>query len=407
MSYFCYFSDNIVMEVGGKTVTEERGVAKLSSKAGMAPRSVQPLEVTVIAEQSGKWPRDPEARRRVAAAWLQELGRRLQQSEAVSCVARLRGERLLVRLDTEAGGCHVLSLGLATSRSPECEVTSWLASVDTAQAAWSGAARLAKRWVAAHLLSSVPDLAVEVSVAVALAVSPLVPQSAGAGLAAWLHTLATHDWNTAALVHPDTDPALRPARAQLPPLAVLCPHSPAPSHWTREVTWPELQRLVSLASAALACLDTAAASPLEMFTPSLDCYEALIHLKPLQVATRHLAVTSVLEAADKPSSKRTDTSGSKTIPIVDHDCVSKYVGLLSTCYSHLARFYYDKYGGTVIGVKIVPDKEEAKVKVGDFRGRMLQEGMAVTNWGAVIEDWSILGDGLVKNVEVINTDILL
>ena len=38
---------------------------------------------------------------------------------------------------------------------------------------------------------------------------------------------------------------------------------------------------------------------------------------------------------------------------------------------------------------------------------MISDGCVVPNWGAVIEDWSILGDGLVKNVEVINTDLLL
>ena len=41
-------------------------------------------------------------------------------------------------------------------------------------------------------------------------------------------------------------------------------------------------------------------------------------------------------------------------------------------------------------------------------GRMVsEEGKLVTNWGAVVEDWEVLGEGLVKEVEIINSDLLL
>ena len=58
-------------------------------------------------------------------------------------------------------------------------------------------------------------------------------------------------------------------------------------------------------------------------------------------------------------------------------------------------------------MKIIDNKEDGKVKLGGFQGRMLVNNQAVTNWGAVIEDWEILGAGLVKNVEILNTDIML
>ena len=63
-------------------------------------------------------------------------------------------------------------------------------------------------------------------------------------------------------------------------MAVLTPHSRTPSQWTASVTWPELQRLVTLASTSLLNLHP---DPLDMFKPDLGCYEALIHIKPLQV----------------------------------------------------------------------------------------------------------------------------
>ena len=87
--------------------------------------------------------------------------------------------------------------------------------------------------------------------------------------------------------------------------------------------------------------------------------------------------------------------------------MKKYVNILTSCYGHIAKFYYDKYGGSVIGVKIIPKKEDGKLKIGDYKCKIISDGDVVTNWGAAIEDWQILGDGLVKNVEVVNSDMLL
>ena len=395
-------SDCQVLEVGGKVVKEEFGVAKLTSKAGMAARYVEPLDVVLVAEHSGKWPKDPEARRRVELAWLMEVGKCLSKKQP-GLVTKVMGESLIVMMEDQ-----VLRFTAGQSRSSLSEISSWLASIDSSLPAWSGCVRLAQRWLASHLMSSVPDIAVEVSVAVVLASLPLPPASPTPAFISWLHTLATHDWNTTILPHPSlADEAGQLDRSQLPPLAVLCPHSPSPCHWTQGVTWPELQRMVSLASKCLntlglrdtRCLDT-------FFSPNLECYDALIHLKPLQVPNRHLSVSNLIESKDK-SKPIKNSEISQIIPILSHNCVSKYVSLLNTCYGTIAKFYYDKFGGTVIGVKIIESSSENKMKLSDIQGRMLSQDKVVTNWGAVTEDWSILGEGLVKNVEIFNTDIML
>ena len=49
-----------MLDVGGKVVKEEHGVAKLTSKTGMAPKYNEPLDVHLNTELSGKWPKDPE-----------------------------------------------------------------------------------------------------------------------------------------------------------------------------------------------------------------------------------------------------------------------------------------------------------------------------------------------------------
>ena len=74
-------------------------------------------------------------------------------------------------------------------------------------------------------------------------------------------------------------------------MAVLTPHSTTPSQWTASVTWPELQRLVTLATTSMANLDP---HPFAIFKPNLECYEALINIKPLQVPYNNVFVPTKL-----------------------------------------------------------------------------------------------------------------
>ena len=48
-----------------------------------------------------------------------------------------------------------------------------------------------------------------------------------------------------------------------------------------------------------------------------------------------------------------------------------------------------------------------QVNVGALSSKMVKEGLVSTNWGAVMEDWSILGEGLVREIQVVNTDAMV
>ena len=48
-----------------------------------------------------------------------------------------------------------------------------------------------------------------------------------------------------------------------------------------------------------------------------------------------------------------------------------------------------------------------QVNVGALSSKMVKEGVVSTNWGAVMEDWSILGEGLVREIQVVNTDAMV
>ena len=107
-----------VRKAGGKIVREEEGLCKLTGKGGMAAASLQPLDVVLTAEHSGKWPKDAEAVRRLRAAWLAEVGKALVK-KVPGLKAKLAGEYLLVLKNSTV---LRLSVGERGEEGSECEV---------------------------------------------------------------------------------------------------------------------------------------------------------------------------------------------------------------------------------------------------------------------------------------------
>jgi len=402
-------------KIGGKTVKEKEGVAVLTGRSGMAPRFIQPLEVAVQVEHSGKWPKDAGAVRRLRTAWLKDLGAALSKVPGNLC--QLRGESLILvpadssvvlRLTVEDKDGEVSSLS---------QLTSWLHGIARHYTAWASAVRLAKRWVSSQLLTDqVPDTAVEITMTHVFQSPGCLgspPSSPVTAFYRWLNLLTTHDWNEAPLfVGHDSPPdeitsSMSSSRQSLPAMVLSTPHDTSPSCWTKQApSWPQLQRLIGLASQALETLCSGPSMKVSTaFTPSLSAYDCIIYLKPLQVPTRHLSLDALAEEQTPVS----EAERPSLVPVVGYNPVKKYVEELRASYSHLAMFFYDQFGGTVIAVKFKTFSKEEKFKTTELWSRELAEtGTGVSiNWGAVIEDWSILGEGLVKNVTCQNIDKLL
>ena len=51
-------------------------------------------------------------------------------------------------------------------------------------------------------------------------------------------------------------------------------------------------------------------------------------------------------------SSRSENEKSSVIPVLEFNPVQHLLEELNTCYGQIARFYYDKYGGMVIAVKL-------------------------------------------------------
>ncbi|NWT53831.1 NOL6 protein, partial [Erythrocercus mccallii] len=252
------------------------------------------------------------------------------------------------------------------------------------------------------------------------------------------------------------------ARSRLPVMFLATPKDQWSSMWTQERPSAQiLQRLVLLASESLRAVEKQLMDPLSdqdvkmVFRPPLDFYDVLIHLNPNQIP-RHL------ESVDRPvkSVSRGVVKNSSAMnilfPVVDYDPVQLYLrelrvstacwggrwGLYSKnatlpfritgntnpvhfffsycspevtvlnlhlfstqdAFDDLALFFYDKHGGEVIAVLWKPlSFQPQPFKVSSMKGRKVttlnNELVCVPNVEAILEDFEILGEGLVKNVE--------
>ncbi|XP_024076205.1 nucleolar protein 6-like [Terrapene carolina triunguis] len=79
--------------------------------------------------------------------------------------------------------------------------------------------------------------------------------------------------------------------------------------------------------------------------------------------------------------------------------------LFQEAFGDLALFFYDSHGGEVIGVLWKPSSFEPQpFKASNMKGRMMaslscEELVTVPNVEAILEDFEILGEGLVRSVE--------
>ncbi|XP_026569693.1 nucleolar protein 6 [Pseudonaja textilis] len=368
------------------------------------PAFVAPIKVICQMEGSGQWPRNKEAIQCIKAAFQMQLAEVLNQQHHLLC----RPTATYTDIHKRFSGITSSEANTSSSSSPRsgdqnpfqqeficCSIELGSSifqiilvpipllffpnSLQQQYPAFSGSCRLAKRWINAQLLSdSLTEEAVDL-LAVFLFLSPApftAPSSPQVGFLRFLHLLATFDWkNSPLLVNLNGDlkeadyVAVRnhfmEARPRLPAMFIATPKDQKQSVWTREKPSPQiLQRLLVLAQEALQVLDKQLMDPLGTqdvkmaFRPPLDLYDVLIHLNPKQVP-RHL------EAVDRPTASfyrgmLKSSSSAKTIsfPVVDYDPVQCYLEELREAFSDFALFFYDKYGGVVIGVLWKPSAFE-------------------------------------------------
>jgi len=402
----------------------EKGTLGLKSNGNMVPSYVPAVDVMLQTGFSGKWPKDGPARRRLQVAWLSEVGDALEM-KVKGLKQRILGENLIVLTPSQEAifRFHVGRPGRGRIGGL-CELTSWLGSVAVGAPAFSAGVRIAKRWVSAHLLADIiPDTAVEAIMARVFLIPGQFGYGPVDGISAfhrWLQIISSHDWNESPLtVSPDI--TFSGHRKDLPAMAIITPKDPSPGYWCSPgPSWVELNRLVSLATASQLILQSqdGETEHIKAFIPNLSSYEFLIQLDDTYVANTNIRMDAKLKTEDL-----TEKVKYFNIPVLEYNPVVTLVQQLNTSYSNIAKFYYDKYGGSVIAVKLKKIIKSGEVVQGKPLGEMLtltkrkkrlvdivghiSRGQETeVNWGAIVEDWKILADPMISSVKCQDSTIL-
>jgi len=284
------------------------------------------------------------------------------------------------------------------------------------------AVNMAKRWLYSQLLDHYlwPEECTELIMAYLYmqnseVTPPVQPQT---GFLRFLHYLATTDFITEMVVVnfnqsmeeeelKNIDIRFTSNRSSFPPLCILtsCDFG-KPSVWTQTAPSAEiLQFVTNLAEAAvdLVSSDLNILCPKKIkliFTPSLDGYNLIIHLK------KSVLVPSQLLPVEKFTKLKSTFSEGK-LQAVDFDVANYYLEEIRGMFDEFAIFFYDPCEGTKIAVLWKPKAFEPKpFKIKYVSGRKKEGTKLVVDLEAIIDDFSLLGEGLVENIEILSDKVL-
>ncbi|XP_040277098.1 nucleolar protein 6 [Bufo bufo] len=429
-----------------KSVSNKKNLVPLLEKP--SPAYMSPIKVICHIEGSGKWPQDKDAVKRVKAAFQIRLAELLKDQHELLCRAtatytdvykdgylfRLQvayhrepqlikqfvtPDKMLKSRDTEESS----QLELETIHLPH--LTSTLHGLHQQLPAFGSTSRLAKRWISAQLFAdSIPEECVDLLVAyLFLHPAPFTtPSSPQVGFLRFLNLLASYDWKNSPLIVnlngdlTDTDLTeiqndFTEARAELPVMFIATPVDRKMSLWTKQKPTAQiLQRLIILASESLLTLEKQLMQPSEssdikmIFRPPLDLYDVLIRLNPKHIPRHREAVDQPIKSFFRGLLKENASGRVSRFPVVDYDPVQLYLSELRESYGEFALFFYDTHGGEVIGVIWNPSSFTPQpFKMTKVNGRILDAKsnslLLVPNVDAILEDFKILGEGLVKSIE--------
>ncbi|CAF2982692.1 unnamed protein product [Rotaria sp. Silwood2] len=260
--------------------------------------------------------------------------------------------------------------------------------------------RLFKRWLSSQLLlyhfdSINADL---LCCYVFLHSAPFVPpKSMLTGFCRVLRLLRDHDWINEPLIinfnHELTKEQIFEMQTQFKSerssLPALCLMPSVAFHDNQKPNVPILKRVIQLAKEALNYLETNNSDSMKfLFRPSLNSYDVLIMLNPLQCPRAYQAVDHVISEITYTTRKKLSDNdqsidGNKQcLSIVDYDPAQLFVNELRTSYNDQAEFFHDEFGGLVVGVLWKPSNHN-HVNI---------------DYVKIIDQWKLLGTGIVKEM---------
>ncbi|KAG2466609.1 NOL6 protein, partial [Polypterus senegalus] len=142
-----------------------------------------------------------------------------------------------------------------------------------------------------------------------------------------------------------------------------------------------------------------------VFRSPLDIYDVLIHLNPKRVPRQAQAI-DVPTVTFSRGALFSEAVGTKAfMPIVEFDPVSIFLKELRDAFGELALFFCDPNGGLIIAVLWKPQAfSKQTFRASHMNARLVEIGsngaQTVPNVEAILEDFEILGAGLVEKLEI-------
>ncbi|CAL1685523.1 unnamed protein product [Lasius platythorax] len=423
---------------------EDKNCLILSKKITKCPAYVHALDATLQLSISGKWPEELEAIRKTKAAFHIQIAECLRKQHQLKAQAnpsyinvyqdgfvfRLRvahqKEIALVKQVTEDGVIKYKdneeSIELENKLFHLPKLSSALHGLHSQQPSFGPACCLAKRWLSAQLLDNthISEVVVELLMAsVYLTPEPYksaqMPQVA---FLRFLEVIARAHWNTDPVIVnfngemtneeiSAVETLFNTTRASLPPLFISTPYDQQKSLWTKKApSQLILNRMNVLAKESLKLFDDLLLNNMMLdvkpiFRPSLKEYDCLLYLKS-NMNPRRLQAVDVSNNVEIVDLHPYKAHSLQKIPVADFDPVQCFLKDLRDGYGDYALFFHDTYGGTVIGVLLKPAALEHKdFKVADVNCRKLDgDGKLVLNVSAMIEDFYVLGRGIIRAINV-------
>lgn len=421
----------------------EGHILKLKNKGIGVPSYTPALKAVITFEGSGKWPDDVEAIKRVKAEFHIEIAKFVNSKLCLMAVpftthidifkdgyvfrfevACHKEIYLLKQIRTANGVLKVQDnaeskrLEISTEILPK--LNSILHGLHQQHNTFGTACRLAKRWISSQLKHGfIHDIAVELIIASIYIhpepyTSPCSPQIA---FIRFLTLLASHDWMTTPIIvnlnngfkNEDINEiheAFIHQRSTLPPIVIVNPLDRRGDMWTKNKP-PALilKRVTILAKASLKTfydiLNEAPISDIKtIFRPPLDSYDILIYLERTQISRLRCAID--VYTIDKLSVyKSYKFEKNEVFPILEYDPIERYLHELRLNFGKYAFFLHDVYGGDIIAVvwkrsSFAP--KEFEVSSIDNQTLYKNGTQVVPDVERILEDFEILGSGLVKNI---------
>ncbi|KAM6944800.1 nucleolar protein 6 [Lycodopsis pacificus] len=412
------------------------------------PAYITPITVICHMEGSGKWPHDRFAIRHIRAAFHIRLGELLKKHHNYTCrpcpahldvwkdglVFRIQvayhREPQVLRESVNAEGLLVVrdneeaqALEMATMHKPL--LTSTLHGLQQQHQCFGGVCRLAKRWLGSQLFSEdiTEDTADLLVASLFLQPAPFTPPgSPQVGLLRFLHLLSSFDWRNNPLVvnlnnqlaatdYTEIKNDFMASRESLPVLFVATPKDKNQSLWTKRAPSVQmLQRVVMVAAESLKLLEQQLMDREQIqdvrvvMRPPLDAYDVLIHLNPKQVPLRPQAVDPPTVTFSRGLMAGSVAQSGGALPVIDYNPVSLYLAELRDAFGDLALFFCDPHGGTVIAVLWKPKAFiPMPFKTSQMSARRVvvtgEEANSIPNVEAILEDFRVMGKGLIKSLE--------